>query len=224
MKAEFEGSKESRTLMKLKKNQLCVICDGDESKKELGTGFSFMKIDWIVTAAHVVLVDGFPRQNLHIEFVPGTGDFQYIKVKVLAVHIECDIAILQIENSDYFGTPLYPGNEDLSSNRGLIYAGYNPSENSIRIEHALKFSRDARYRNHEEVILEFESSHVTGGFSGGPIFGDGGVVLGILINQFSDIAEPQKYFARGISIKTLMEGISVQIIPEIMKPIMIDET
>jgi hypothetical protein len=218
MRKSFSGSKNSRTFMKLNKNQVCIICDSDESVPELGTGFLFMKKDWIVTAAHVVMEYGLPRKNLYAEFVPNIQEKVFVNLKVLAIHEECDVAVLQITNTDNPCTkPLYPGHEELSSSKGIIYCGFESSDGNLRVEITEQFSRDSRYRNHEEVILEFPSTNVTGGYSGGPIFGDGGVILGLMINQFSNEEEPEKKFARAISINTVMDAIEIQLNKNVMK-------
>lgn len=218
MQQNFSGSKDSRTFMKLNKNQVCIISDANEKIPDLGTGFLFMRNDWIVTAAHVVMEHGLPRQKLYAEFVPNINEKVFVNLKVLAIHQESDIAILQITNQDNPCTkPLYPGNEELSSSKGIIYCGFESIDGNLRVELTEHFSKDSRFRDHEEIILEFPSTHVTGGYSGGPIFGDGGVVLGIMINQFSNETEPEKKFARAISIKTVMNAINIELNPNNMK-------
>ena len=199
-------------MMKLDKNQVCIISDRNEKIPELGTGFLFLRKDWILTAAHVVMEHGLPRQNLYIEFVPNVNEKVILNVKVLAEHKECDIALLQIvDENNPCEFPLYPGHESLSSHKGLIYCGFESSNGDLRIEITEKFSRNIRIRDHEEVIMEFPSEYVTGGYSGGPIFGNGGVVIGLMINQFSDESNTKGNFARATSIKTIMDSILISI-------------
>jgi hypothetical protein len=71
------------------------------------------------------------------------------------------------------------------------------------------YGKEIRERINIETILEFENDGIEGGSSGGPIFGDGGVVLGLLINQFSLESEPHKKFARATSIHNIMNAINV---------------
>lgn len=210
-KQNFTGSQESRIMMVIKPHQICIICDEEETSP-LATGFLFMKKNWMVTAKHVVIKDGLARQKIYAIFVSTTKEIIYAKLKVIAIHDESDIAILEIlDNLNEFTHPLYPGHEELSSKKGLIYCGYDSSFKSLRMEYVDNFVRDSRFRNHEEIIIEFSSNHVTGGYSGGPIFGDGGVVLGLMINEFYDSQSPDKKFARAISINTLMQAIKIDI-------------
>ena len=218
MEKQYNGSMESTRLMTLDKRQVFIICDSDESVHELGTGFQFLKKNWIVTASHVVFEDKLPRQNLYAQFVNSENNIHYAKLKIIAEHIECDIAILEFCNEEKpLLKPLFPGYEDFQSAKGLVYCGYDSSIPGLRIEHVDNFSTIPRLREYEEIVLEFPSTHVTGGFSGGPIFGDGGVVLGIMVNQFSNQNEPEKSFCRAISIKTLMDAIDIELNPKMMK-------
>src|SRR5690606_23801277 len=111
----------------LEGTQICVVCDSDESKPELGTGFVFLRPDWIVTAAHVVLKLGNPRRNIYAEFP--IEDNNKHPVTVIAVHKENDIALLRIQtNPSPCTKPLYPGYDDLSVSKGLICCGYTPTK------------------------------------------------------------------------------------------------
>lgn len=204
-------------LFKLTGHQICIICDANEKKIKLGTGFLFMRNDWIVTAAHVVQVDGLNREKLFAQFPNHVNNI--VELKVLAIHSENDIALLQITSTNNPCTqPLYPGYDELSVSRGLICCGYTPSKGSqISISLAKIYNKDYRERQEVETILEFESQSIEGGSSGGPIFGDGGVVLGILINIFTIPQEPNKTFARATSIHNLTKAIKIDIDKDILK-------
>ncbi|MGJ3236809.1 S1 family peptidase [Marivirga sp.] len=208
---------ESHQLLKIESSQICIICDKDEKKPQLGTGFVFLRPNWVVTAAHVVLDDfKAPRDKLYAEF-PDNRKLE-LPVKVLAVHKENDIALLEIIGDTTPGSkPLFPGYVELSVSKGLISLGYTPSKGrTITASLAKTYDKKIREREADETILEFESNQVEGGSSGGPIFGDGGAVLGILINVFTTEKEPDKTFARATSILNLMNGIVIDYNPEIL--------
>lgn len=189
--------------------QICVISDLNEKKEELGTGFVFLRPDWVVTAAHVVIEYGIPRKNLYGQFP--TNNPNKLDLEVIATHRECDIALLRIlNNPNPCKRPLYPGYDDLSVSNGLVCCGYTPSRGkTITMSLVKTYGKEIRERINTETILEFENDGIEGGSSGGPIFGDGGVVLGLLINQFSLEEEPHKKFARATSIHNLMNAISI---------------
>ncbi len=215
---EFTYSVDNNQLFRVTAYQICLICDKDERKKELGTGFLFLRNDWIVTAAHVVLVDGISRMNLFAKFPNQLNDLA--DLKVIAIHHECDIALLQIvSEQNPCEQPLFPGYTDLSVSRGLVICGYTPSKgNIITFSLAHSYSKDYRLRERMEFLIEFESNDIEGGSSGGPIFADGGVVVGIVINQVNIKAEEKK-IARATSIKNLMNAIMVDYDRNIMVPV-----
>ena len=176
-----------------------------------------MRRDWIVTAAHVVQVDGQNRSTLFARFTNHIDN--EVQVKVLAVHRENDIAILQIISANNpCKQPLYPGYDELSVTHGLICCGYTPLNNkAITATLAQVYDKDYRERQNTEIVLEFESDVFEGGASGGPIFGNGGVVLGIMINLFSTEDQPDKSFVRATSIENLMIGMKVDFDTNILK-------
>lgn len=167
-----------------------------------------MRRDWIINAAHVVQVE---RQNRNTLFAQFTNDIDnQVQVKVVAIHKENDIAILQITDVDNpCKQPLYPGYDELSVTHGLICCGYTPSNDQITVTLAQVYSKDYRERQSTEVILEFKSDIFEGGASGGSIFGNGGVVLGIMINQFSREEDPNKMFIRATSIQNLTVAMKI---------------
>jgi len=204
-------------LFKLNIYQLCVICDANEKSPRLGTGFSFLRRNWIVTAAHVVVDEGLPRTDLYAIFASVADK---VDLKVIAVHKESDLAILEITSEENpCSLPLYPGYEDFSTSQGLVTCGFNPSQNGIVVNLLKTFSRHKRERDRTETVLEFEGINIEGGSSGGPIFGDGGVVLGVMTNLFSMEEEPNKNFARAVSIKSLMDAISMDFDQDVVKVI-----
>ena len=218
MNKDFNGSNESKTFMQLNIFQICVICDYTDKQPALGTGFCFLKTNWIVTAKHVVMQDGLVRKNLTAVFIGENKKNVSLKLKIKAIHKESDICILQIiDKNNPCTNPLYPGYEDLNSSKGIMFCGYDSESLALSIEHVLDFNMSSRFRENEEFILEFNSKFVRGGFSGGPIFGNGGVLLGVIINLINSADNPEKKIARGISIKTLMNAIDISIKDEFME-------
>lgn len=207
---ENKTKDKSNQLFSIEGYQICLICDADEQKPQLGTGFLFLRLDWIVTAKHVVMEDGLIRKNLYAEFP--TNKPNQVRLTVIAVHPENDIALLKIVDiPSPCRKPLFPGYDDLSVSKGLICCGYTPSNGkTITISLARVYDKSIRERKNSETILEFESKGIEGGSSGGPIFGDGGVVLGLLINIFTNEEQPGKQFARATSIHNLMDAIEIE--------------
>lgn len=200
----------SNQLFSIEGYQICLICDADEKKPELGTGFLFLRTDWIVTAKHVVMDDGLIRGNLYAEFP--TNNPNKVGLRVIAVHPESDIALLEITSiPNPCRKPLFPGYDDLSVSKGLVCCGYTPTNGkTISISLAKVYDKSTRERKTTETVLEFESKGIEGGSSGGPIFGDGGVVLGLLINVFTPEEQPDRQFARATSIHNLMDAIEIE--------------
>lgn len=197
--------------------QICIVHDMTEHKP-LGTGFIFLRNDWIVTAAHVVMEQGLPRKKLYVSFASP----RFALVEVEACHFENDIAILKIQGTSPCTMPLFPGNEPLSGAQGLIYAGYSPSQSDllskkIIVSHVSIYNKEIRERDGNELILEFESSDVEGGYSGGPIFGNGGVILGILIQHFTPEERKGKKLARATSINNVLAGITFELNKNVFK-------
>ena len=211
-------AEEGSQLLKIESTQICIICDSQEKTPQLGTGFFFLRPNWIVTAAHVVLEEfESPRKNLYLEFPDKQGITP--SVNVLAIHRENDIALLELATDEgRCSKPFFPGYDELSVSKGLISLGYTPSRGkTITVSIAKVYEKSFREREDIETVLEFESQHIEGGSSGGPIFGDGGAVLGILINVFTIEEEPDKKFARATSISNLMAGIDIDFNSEILK-------
>ena len=203
----FTRNNNNTQLFKLNTYQVCIICDADESKPKLGTGFSFLRRDWIVTAAHVVINHGLPRENLYGIF---SNAIIKVQLKVIAIHKESDLAVLQITSQlNPCTLPLYPGYEDMSTSKGLVNCGFVPSRNALVMNLVRSFSRYDREREKTETVLEFDGTNIEGGSSGGPIFGDGGVVLGVMTNLFPLEDQPNKKFARAVSIRSLMDAITM---------------
>jgi hypothetical protein len=179
-------------------------------KYPIGTGFCFIRPDWIATAKHVVILHGIPRQNLEVVFTDGISR----RAEVYAWHPEIDIAILRLLDPGLCKIPLFPAYVRFTGKQGLISAGYKPSSSqkderlfSIVVNCVETWEIEHRSRiNSEEEIIIFPSD-IEQGHSGGPLFGQGGGVVGIVIEIFE---QEGKSYARGTSILSLLDGIEIQ--------------
>ena len=187
------------------KNCLCVVYDDDE-KRTLGTGFIFMKENWIVTAKHVVIKkDGLPRNNLKIGFL----DSENANVKVVAVHPELDLAFLIQDGDGICKAPLMPGHHKFSGNEGLFYIGYSPEKSDpggsvVEVNHIKKYEIEERHRSDVETLLHFEADYAEGGNSGGPILDSGGSVIAVIIQKYEDNCTT---YCRATDINIILKNI-----------------
>jgi S1-C subfamily serine protease len=188
-----------------------VIIDGSR-RAPLATGFVFLRSDWVVTAQHVV--ETRPRAR---EWRPGLR-FQSKSGAPLAVrvHAACpdtDVCVLQLEAPSTCTRPLLPGNETLSTSKGVVYAGYSPTRSTaengvILFEHAREVDVEERERSLTERVLTFDGSEMEGGLSGGPVFGDGGSVVGVLMERVTTQAGAFK--GRATSIEGLLRALKME--------------
>jgi hypothetical protein len=164
---------------------LSLVLD-NEGNRVLGTAFSFIRPNWVVTAKHVAFVDGLPRRQLLISAFKRPS----IRASVLFAHPQVDLAVLSVE-SDLCPRPLFPAHHSLSGGSGLICAGYAPSKSApgdpavLYFNEISSFTTEIRDRGvlSEEMIV-FDAPFSEGGHSGGPIFGVGGGVVGAIIQNF----------------------------------------
>jgi Trypsin-like peptidase domain len=174
--------------------------------KPIGTAFCFLLPHWVVTAKHVVMDYGEPRRRL--TFVPNKA--RAMGARVLFAHPEVDLAVLEVEQP-ICDRPLYPGHHTLAGAKGLIFAGYAPSkpqasgQPSIYVNEIPQFQVQVRERGalSEDTIL-FAAPDAEGGHSGGPVFGEGGGVVGAVINRFHD---GSSFVAQATSLAPLLAGL-----------------
>jgi hypothetical protein len=179
----------------------------DESlDKPIGTAFSFLRPHWFVTAKHVVMEYGEPRRSLTV----APNKLHAVAARVLFAHPEVDLAVLEVEQP-ICDRPLYPGHHALAGAKGLVFAGYAPSKPqasggpSIYVNEIPTFRVQVRERRtfDEDTIL-FAAPDSEGGHSGGPVFGEGGGVVGAIINRFHDGAG---FFAQATSLAPLLASL-----------------
>jgi hypothetical protein len=144
-----------------------------------------------------------PRQNL---LVLALGGGQFYSVVEFA-HPELDLAILYCPDLDV-RRPLYPGHERFVAGSGLFTLGYTPSLSSIPgdgnvlvnvLESYVRSDRERR--GCVEEIIDFPAPWLEGGHSGGPVLGEGGTVVGVVIDGYD--GEPG-YRGRATAIHPLL--------------------
>lgn len=188
------------------KHSFCVISEGGRA---LGTGFSFLRPDWIVTAKHVVFEHGLPRTRLILH---GLGSAPRA-ARVIAASPEVDLAILTINEPRPNDRPMLPGHESLSAQKEVMWLGYSPSKSNLAtgdlaiiVGQASVVERVERERSAIEVVLELGTDEVERGCSGGPVIADGGAVVGVIIEKCLGDGAAR---ARATSIATLWDSLKI---------------
>ena len=149
-----------------------------------GTGFAFLKPNWIVTARHVV--SGQPLgQPIPLLFREGPA----LPARVLFEHPQVDLAVLEVVGNTRGRAPLMPGDPAPESS-GVFCVGYQPSiSHGIAGRHASVVSavdsceRTTRQRDgYEESLFIFPAPPGEPVHSGGPLLAPGGSVVGVVID------------------------------------------
>lgn len=174
--------------------------------KPIGTGFALLRPDWIVTAKHVVIHQGLPRNSLSVQYARGG----FAKARVHIVHPEIDVALIQVDDARLCEVPLFPSYEGHVGGNGLLAVGYKPSlnhENHFGVEVNLitDFTMEHRCRSSsDEDVIVFDAPFIERGHSGGPLLGEGGGVVGLVLETFDG---PSCQRARATSIRSLIGAL-----------------
>ena len=156
---------------------------------------------------HVVLQDGLHRENMCAVF----GDQKIeISAKIIYLHKEVDLAVLELSKI-ICRRPLASGHASIAGSKGLFCIGYSPTitqrhgQPSLYVNDVPNFKYEKRERNFgvEELIV-FEAPYAEGGHSGGPILGDGGSVVGVIIESISN---NNKIHLRATSVAPLLDEL-----------------
>ena len=184
---------------------ICIVWD-DDDKKNIGTAFSFLNLRWFITAKHVAIKDGLPRENIKLSFLGGKNT----KCSVVAIHPELDLALLEHQGEPICEKPLMPGHHNYLNHEGLFYIGYSPklsegNNSSAEVNHIQNYTVEHRERSNVETLLHFPAKYAEGGNSGGPILGTGGAVVAVIIEKYTseDIT-----YCRATDINVLLEGLA----------------
>ena len=184
---------------------LSIVVAGRD-RRPRGTGFFFLQRSLFVTAAHVVVENGEPREKLGL-MQPGDP-----MASVRFVHPNRDLAVLDVKGG-VCQVPLFPGHEKLVGSTRLICCGYSPSRSTettfpVVASPISRYDREIRTRDSgEEDLIVFEAPEAERGYSGGPLIGDGGTVVGAVIQDFES---DQKRYCRATSIHPLLDHLSFQ--------------
>lgn len=173
--------------------------------KLLGTASVFIRRNWLLTAKHVVLCEGLPRENICAIF--GAKE---IPARVIYFHKEVDLAVLELSET-ICRYPLASGYASLTGSKGLFCIGYSPTKTelhkrpSLYVNDVSSFEHEARERDFgiEELII-FEAPYSEGGHSGGPILGEGGSIVGVTIQNFR---QNDKIYVRATSTAPLVDQL-----------------
>lgn len=134
-----------------------------------------------------------------------------VKANLLFAHPQVDLAVLELSQPSC-ERPLFPAHHALTGSSGFICAGYSPEQSksgnkvAMYINEIPSFEVEVRERaNLLEELVVFDASFSEGGHSGGPIFGAGGGVVGVIIQNFY---AGDKLKARGTSVAPLISRLS----------------
>lgn len=193
-------------------NAVLLVHD-DTENRPLATGFCFIKPEWVVTAKHVVLENGLPRTSLSVLSYRGEPS----RTSILFLHPQHDLAVLRIEGDSPCDVPLFPGFEMHTGKRGLVCCGYAPSlsdrqagRNTIFVNQVESYEREGRMRDSgDESLIVFNAPWMEGGHSGGPVFGEGGGVVAVLIELLR--LDEGVARARATSILALLRFLNFQV-------------
>jgi S1-C subfamily serine protease len=186
-------------------NSLAAVIDR-RSGNVLGTAFVFIKPGWVITAKHVVTEHGTWRQDLGLLFKDGSAS-----AAGLYADPNVDLAVLQLDGSPC-ERPLFPAHQAFAGQTGLITAGYRPTKTrefggpTIEINNVPSFWSEQRDRSAgTEEVIYFDAQFSEGGHSGGPVFGSGGGVIGVVIENFR---EGDRVIARATSIAPIVARLN----------------
>lgn len=189
---------------------LCTV----RAARGTGTGFAFLKPNWIVTAKHVV--SGQPlAQPIQLLFHEGLA----LPARVLFEHPQVDLAVLEVAGNTRCRAPFMPGDRAPISS-GLLCVGYKPSVSDRDagpytwfVSAVDSYERSTRQRDgYEEVLFIFPAPHGEPGHSGGPLLAPGGSVIGVVIDG---ITLGGQHVMRATSIEAVIDHLALATPPEV---------
>lgn len=209
------------TIAEIDNRSLCIFIErlADGSNKALGTGCFFMHRDLVLTAKHVLEKAVHERRQLFIANGSDQGNLFGARPELFLPHPTIDLALVKV-SEQYLNVerPLYPAHFSLNKNSGSIAIGYSKSLSNnaandwtLLCHHVKSFTVQERERSVSpvEYTLEFESSWITPGCSGGPVITLGGGVVAVLIDAFAECQDTTeaipKASGRATSVYPIMQ-------------------
>ncbi len=177
-----------------------LFSHSDRGWSAIGSGCIFMRRDLVLTAKHVV--EDRPSSDSPMRAANGSKDGSEIisaDVEAYWCHPDIDIALLKLtpEGASQLGgsRPLYPSHFSLNDRLGVAAVGYDKASSNPdaglwvnKVHHLSEFTSVERNRtSSDEFCLEFEAPWVAGGYSGGPLIGEGGGVIGVIIQVYESV-------------------------------------
>lgn len=189
---------------------LCVV----QAARGNGTGFAFLRPNWIVTAKHVVAGQP-PSEPLRLLFRQGVS----LPARVLFAHPRVDLAVLEVFGDTGCRAPLWPGDAEPAA--GLLCVGYKPSVSDKEagrytsfVSRVDSYERSNRHRDgYEETLYIFPASDGEPGHSGGPLLAPSGAVIGVVVDG---ITLAGQHLMRATCISVLLDHLVFTTAPELM--------
>lgn len=188
---------------------LCTV----RAARGTGTGFAFLKPNWIVTANHVV--SGQPlAQPIQLLFREDLA----LPARVVFEHPQVDLAVLEVVGATRCRAPFMPADRAPISS-GLLCVGYKPSISDGNVGRYAAFvsavdsyERTTRQRDgYEEVLFIFPAPYGEPGHSGGPLLAPTGCVIGVVVDG---ITLGGQHVMRATSIVALLDHVGLATPPE----------
>lgn len=190
---------------------LCVV----QAARGNGTGFVFLKPNWVVTAKHVV-ADQHPSAPLRLLFREGLA----LPARLLFAHPQVDLAILEVLGDTRCRAPFLPGDRAPKAG-GLLCVGYKPSisdkeagQYTSFVSGVDSYERSTRQRDgYEEILFTFPAPEGEPGHSGGPLLAPSGSVIGVVVDG---ITLAGQHLMRATCIVALLDHLAFSSTPELM--------
>ncbi len=183
---------------------LCVV----KGPKGMGTGFAFLKPNWVATAKHVVLSPTGGADPVRVLLRSAVE----LPARVAFVHPNVDLAVLAVEGEVCCRTPLLPG--DSPAHGGLRWVGWRPSGDVASgcytsfVSSVEQYERSVRARDgYEEILFKFPGPCGEPGHSGAPVLSATGAVIAVVID---DITLAGEHLMRATSIMGFLDHLSFE--------------
>lgn len=182
---------------------LCTV----RAARGTGTGFVFLKPNWIVTARHVVS-GHVPARPIQLSFREGLA----LPARVVFEHPRVDLALLESVGDTPCRVPLIPS-DGAPISRGLLCVGCKPSVGdrdagrcTAVVSAVDSLERTTRQRDgYEEVLFIFPAPHGEPGHSGGPLLSPAGTVIGVVVDG---ITLGGQHVMRATSISAVLDHLA----------------